>query len=137
MSGCLVRGERVRGERVDGDSSVPLELVRIQTNSFVEKNMRILPVAEAKAKLSQLVTEVASKDEEITITRNGRAAAVLLSYEEFESWKETADILADPEFAAEIQKGVRDLKKGRGRVLGTGDLDRLFATAPARKPRGK
>ena len=45
--------------------------------------MRILPVAEAKAKLSQLVAEVANTDEEITITRNGRAAAVLVSYEEF------------------------------------------------------
>ena len=31
--------------------------------------MKILPLAEAKAKLSQLVTEVSSTDEEITITR--------------------------------------------------------------------
>ena len=49
--------------------------------------MKILPLAEAKAKLSQLVTEVAQTDEEIGITRNGRAVAVIVSHDEFESWR--------------------------------------------------
>ena len=33
--------------------------------------MRILPLAEAKAKLSQLVADVANTDEEVTITKTG------------------------------------------------------------------
>jgi len=41
--------------------------------------MKIVPLSEVKAKLSQLVDEVATRDEQIVITRNGRAAAVLLS----------------------------------------------------------
>ncbi len=65
--------------------------------------MKILPLAEAKAKLSQLVAEVSQTDEEISITRNGRAAAVLVSHEEFESWKETAAVLCDPTFRDEIR----------------------------------
>jgi len=89
--------------------------------------MRILPLAEVKAKLSQLVADVAATDEEITITKNGRAAAVLISYEEFESWKETAAILSDQEFVAEIRKGTAELKKGRGKIFRARDLDRLFA----------
>ena len=89
--------------------------------------MRILPLAEAKAKLSQLVSDVVSTDEEITITKNGRATAVLVSYEEFESWKETTEILSDQEFLAEIRKGIADLKKGRGKLFGTQDLDQLFS----------
>jgi len=99
--------------------------------------MRIVPIAEAKAKLNQLVMEVAATDEAVTITRNGRAAAVLVSHEEFESWKETADIVADPEFRAEIRKGIADLKKGRGKTVGAHELEALFAApaVPRRKSR--
>ncbi|MEW6297957.1 MAG: type II toxin-antitoxin system Phd/YefM family antitoxin [Thermodesulfobacteriota bacterium] len=89
--------------------------------------MRILPLATAKAKLSQLVAAVASTDEEVTITKNGRAVAVLMSYEEFESWKETLEIVSDQEFLAEIRKGITELKKGRGKIFRARDLDRLFA----------
>jgi len=39
--------------------------------------MKVLPLSEVKAKLSQLVDEVASRDEQIVITRNGRAEAAL------------------------------------------------------------
>ncbi|MGE0827478.1 MAG: type II toxin-antitoxin system Phd/YefM family antitoxin [Candidatus Binatia bacterium] len=89
--------------------------------------MRILPLAEAKAKLSQLVADVVATDEEVTITKNGRATAVLISYEEFESWKETTEILSDQEFLTEIQKGIADLKKGRGKLFSSHDLDQLFS----------
>jgi prevent-host-death family protein len=88
--------------------------------------MKVLPLAEAKAKLSKLVAEVSATDEEITITRNGRATAVLVSHDEFESWKETAEILSDPEFQRQIRKGRRDLRAGRGRTFRGKELDRLF-----------
>jgi prevent-host-death family protein len=88
--------------------------------------MRVLPLAEAKAKLSKLISEVAELEEEITITRNGRAAAVLVSHDEFQRWKEAAEIMENPEFLAEIRKGIADLKKGRGRTLRGRNLDRLF-----------
>jgi prevent-host-death family protein len=89
--------------------------------------MRILPLAEAKAKLSQLIADVAATEEEITITKNGRATAVLISYEEFESWKETLAIISDREFLAEIQKGMSQLQQGRGKLFHSRELDRLFA----------
>ena len=88
--------------------------------------MKILPLADAKAKLSQLVAEVSSTDEEITITRNGRAAAVLVSHDEFESWKETSEILSDPAFRAEIRRGIGELKRRRAHKFRVKDLDRLF-----------
>jgi len=46
--------------------------------------MKILPLSEAKAKLSALVDEVRVTDEEVVITNNGRAAAVLVSPDEYE-----------------------------------------------------
>ena len=91
--------------------------------------MKVLPLAEAKAKLSQLVTEVSSTEQAITITRNGRAAAVLVSHDEFESWKETTEIMADPEFRDLIRKGIHDLKKGRAKTFRSKDLDRLFSNS--------
>jgi len=53
---------------------------------------------------------------------------VLISYEEFESWKETTEILSDQEFLAEIRKGIADLKKGRGKLFRAHDLDQLFSS---------
>lgn len=91
--------------------------------------MKILPLAEAKAKLSQLVTEVSSTEQQITITRNGRAAAVLVSHDEFESWRETTEIMADPEFCDQIRKGIHDLKTSRARTFRSKDLDRLFSSS--------
>ena len=89
--------------------------------------MRILPLAEVKAKLSQLVADIATTDEEVTITKNGQATAVLVSYEEFESWQETLAVLSDRELVKEIHTGMQQLKQGRDKLLTDTDLDQLFA----------
>lgn len=75
--------------------------------------MKTLPLSEVKTRLSQLIDEVVSRDETITITRNGRPAAVLVSPEEFESWKETVAIRSDAEFMKEIRRGLRGLRRTR------------------------
>ena len=89
--------------------------------------MRILPLAEVKAKLSQLVADIATTDEEVAITKNGRATAVLVSYEEFESWQETLAVLSDQELVKEIHTGMQQLKQERGKLLTDTDLDQLFS----------
>lgn len=91
--------------------------------------MRILPLAEAKAKLSQLVADVANTDEEVTITKNGRATAVLVSYEEFESWQETLAVLSDRELVEELRTGMQQLKQERGKPLTDTQLKQLFDEA--------
>jgi prevent-host-death family protein len=75
-------------------------------------SMRTLSLSEVKMKLSELVERVHSTDEEVVITRNGRPAAVLVSAEEFDSWKETIEILSSPELMDEIRKGLASLRKG-------------------------
>src|SRR5881409_887412 len=74
--------------------------------------MKTLPLAEAKAKLSRLVDRVAETDEEILITRNGRPAAVLVSPDEYESWKETRAVQSDRELMQEIRRGLRAILVG-------------------------
>jgi antitoxin YefM len=75
--------------------------------------MKVLPLSEVKMKLSQLVEEVSSLDEEITITRNGKPVAIIVSPDEFDSWKETLAIRVDAELMAEIRRGLEDIKKKR------------------------
>ncbi|MGH8057306.1 MAG: type II toxin-antitoxin system Phd/YefM family antitoxin [Candidatus Entotheonellia bacterium] len=75
--------------------------------------MKVLPLSEVKMKLSQLVEEVSSLDEEITITRHGKPVAIIVSPDEFDSWKETLAIRADAEFMAEIRRGLEGVKKRR------------------------
>ncbi len=77
--------------------------------------MKTLPLAQVKANLSRIVDQVVETDEEIVITRNGRPAAILVSPDEYESWKETRAIQSDRELMAEIRRGLRQLKKG-GRI---------------------
>jgi len=73
--------------------------------------MKLMPVSEVKAKLTRLVDEVQTRDEEIVITQNGRAAAVLLSADQFEGWRETVEILADKDLMTEIRRGLRAPKR--------------------------
>ncbi|MBI3989817.1 MAG: type II toxin-antitoxin system Phd/YefM family antitoxin [candidate division NC10 bacterium] len=73
--------------------------------------MKTLPLSEVKMKLSQLIDEISSQDEQITITRNGKPAAVLISPDEFDSWKETVAIRSNTELMKEIRRGLRSLRR--------------------------
>jgi len=81
--------------------------------------MKTLSLSEAKMKLSGLIDLINASDEEVVITKNGRPAAVLVSPEEFESWKETNAILSDSALMKEIKSGLKALKtkKARGKTL--------------------
>jgi prevent-host-death family protein len=89
--------------------------------------MKTLPLSEVKAHLSRLVDEVGRRDEQVTITRNGRPAAVLVSTDEFESWQATIEIMRDPEFLAAVRRGVENLESGR--VMTEAEFDELFPRA--------
>ncbi len=73
--------------------------------------MKTLPLSEAKTKLGRIIESLCLTDEEVMITKNGRPAAILISPDEFESWRETVAILSDQELMSKIRKGLSDLKK--------------------------
>jgi len=85
--------------------------------------MKTLSLSEAKMKLSGLVEEVKTTDEEVVITKNGSPAAVLISPDEFESLKETIAVRSDAALTNEIRKGLKALKEKRSRLY---TLDELF-----------
>jgi antitoxin YefM len=78
-----------------------------------KRTMKTLPLAQAKAKLSKLVSDVERHDERVTITRHGRPVAMVLSQTDVDGLEATIEIMSDPEFYAEVLRGKRLLESGR------------------------
>ena len=72
----------------------------------------IFSITTVKKNLKRLVDQVHEEQEPLVITRDGQAAAMLISVEEYEGWLETIDILKDPKILKEIKKAEKDFKKG-------------------------
>jgi prevent-host-death family protein len=62
-----------------------------------------LPLAEVKAKLSEMVDRVEHTHDRIIVTRNGRPAAVIISPDELASLEETLELLSDPDAMTELR----------------------------------
>jgi prevent-host-death family protein len=71
-----------------------------------------LPITKAREDLTKLVDNAQHKLAEYIITVNGSPAAVLISAPEYESWKETNEIIADPALMQAIREGEEEIKKG-------------------------
>ncbi|MGB2929450.1 MAG: type II toxin-antitoxin system Phd/YefM family antitoxin [Desulfobacterales bacterium] len=85
--------------------------------------MKTLSISEAKMKLSALIDSIGVTDEEVVITKNGRPAAVLVSPDEYEGWRETLAVRSDSELMEEIKGGLQTLKKKKASLY---TLDELF-----------
>jgi antitoxin YefM len=72
-----------------------------------------LPITKAREDLTKLVNNASKKLDEYVITVNGSPAAVLISATEYESWKETNEILSDAALVKAINDGEEDIKKRR------------------------
>jgi prevent-host-death family protein len=74
-------------------------------------------------KLSALLDDVRATDEEVVITKDAAPAAVLVSPDEFESWRETIAIWLDKESMDEVRAGLKAINE-RGAALYS--LEELF-----------
>ena len=83
---------------------------------------KTLPISEVKARLPELVTGVAEREEEIVVTRNGRPAAMLVSYEDYRRQRDTLDVLSDPDMMKQIRQSRRFYAKRRKGL----SLDEVF-----------
>ena len=61
------------------------------------------------------------------ITKNGSPAAVLISPDEFESWKETISIRSYSSLMGEIQKGLKELKEKKSRLYSLDEFKQRFS----------
>lgn len=76
--------------------------------------MKTLPITKARQDLPTLVENAKKKLSEYVITVKGVPAAVLISATEYDSWKETNEILADKALMKDIKKGEKELEEGKG-----------------------
>lgn len=75
--------------------------------------MIIEPVRTVKARFSEFLDLVVLEREQVTITRNGKPEAVLMSLRQLESMQATIEFLSDPEAIAAVERGRRDFAEGR------------------------
>lgn len=73
-----------------------------------------LPITKARKDLTSLVENANKKLAEYIITVNGSPAAVLISAAEYDSWKETNDIMSNPELLKAIKQGEKEINQGKG-----------------------
>lgn len=74
--------------------------------------MTILPIGDARDRLSALVEGAVTTHDKVTITRNGVPAAVLLSVDDYESMRETLAVLSDPATMAELREAEQAVADG-------------------------
>ena len=68
---------------------------------------KTMPISEVKTRLPELVSGVEEREDEIVVTRNGKPAAVLINYDEYERLKETLEVLSDPASMRQIAQSKR------------------------------
>jgi prevent-host-death family protein len=77
--------------------------------------MSVEPLRSVRDHLSELIDRVEREHERVVVTRNGRAAAVLISPEDLAQLEETIDVLSDPAALADIREA--DEAYARGEVV--------------------
>ena len=96
------------------------------------KPLNIIPVTEFRTHALQAVRHVSQLGDEVVITAKGKPAAVLVSYEEWESIAETLAIKKDPKLMRQIRASLKYLQRG-GRGI---PLERIDWESPPLKHGG-
>jgi antitoxin YefM len=75
--------------------------------------MLTLPISKVKDKLNELIETASRTREQITITKNGSPAAVLIGVDEWESLQETLFWLSQPGIRESLAEAREDVAAGR------------------------
>jgi prevent-host-death family protein len=93
--------------------------------AYTQDMAKTVPVRELRARLSELLSDVADRRDHVLVTRNGRPAAALVPIDEYDALEETAEILSDPDALAAIEAGLAEI--AREETVTLGDLRRELA----------
>ena len=73
----------------------------------------IRPITEVKRDLMKLLKELQRCGGMVAITKDGRAAGVLMSMEEYEGLMETIDILQDRILLRSLHQALKEYRQGK------------------------
>lgn len=76
------------------------------------QSMQTLPISQVRDRLNELVDEARLTHEQVTITKNGTPAAVLVAADEWESIQETLFWLSQSGIHEDVAKGRAELAVG-------------------------
>ena len=79
---------------------------------MAKKIETILPATEARKNFFKIIKKIDKPNQSYTITLEGRPKAVILSFDEYDSWLETLEILNDSKLMNEIKQAEEDFTKG-------------------------
>jgi len=74
--------------------------------------MKFVPVGEARQHFSELITEVQKYREHVMITKNGRPAAMMISFDEWEEITETEFWRSQPGIMEDIAAAKAEIERG-------------------------
>ena len=81
---------------------------------------KCITATEARKRFYALIDAAEHPGVPVVITHEGIPKVVVMSFEEFEGWQETMEIMADPELSKDIIESLKQLKEGK---LETVDYD--------------
>ena len=73
---------------------------------------RTLPISDVKTHLPQLVTKITARDDQLVVTKHGKPAVVILSYDEYTNLQETLDVLSNPAMMRQVHKSLAYFARG-------------------------
>jgi antitoxin YefM len=91
--------------------------------------MSIMPLGDVRDHLSEIVNEVETTHERVTITKHGRPAVVLIAVTDLEAILETFNIIRQHVALQEIQEAEAALSRGEG--IGADELGEIIARRQA------
>jgi antitoxin YefM len=75
--------------------------------------MTTISLKEAKQNLEKLIAQVIADAEPIVLSTESGEEVVLLSMDEFNSWKETSYLLTNPANAAHLRQSISESNSGQ------------------------
>jgi len=92
---------------------VILTLIKEYVIMYIMNNKNIISATEARKNLFSIIEKVSSPDTIFTLTEHGKAKAVIMSSDEFESLTETLELLyMFPNLPKEIARAEKEIAKG-------------------------
>jgi prevent-host-death family protein len=78
---------------------------------------RIVPISELASQAKRIVESVRKTRDSVIITQRGRAAALLVNYEDYEGMLATLEEMSERNWRERLVEAERDSRAGRGTEL--------------------
>ena len=86
--------------------------------------MNVISLSELRANMAKHFDRVEQDHDELIVTRQNREPMVVMSLSDFEGWKETMYLLANPANKERLLRSIAELDEGKGIEM---ELDTLLS----------